>query len=254
MSVYLFAIGWVGSLSYALVCGSYPVSVSLCRRFGFRKIAIVSAILFSTGFLITPSVSSANYLFFTYCIPVGVGVGFVDCLTITILCEYFQKSLGLATGIRLACVATGSMMFSYLYPILIEIMGWKKTFYCVSSLGTTLIVLAFSYRKSTVLADHKVVVANDADLKSGNDADLKSTNDADLKSASELNRPAWQTSTVQEFLRDRGFQLIVLGCVPFLFVIAVPLMFMVWKFLKLSFLKVISSGMFVPYVTHYPWL
>ena len=107
-------LGWVGSLMYFVLCFSYPFAVSLYHRFGFRAMAITSAILVTFSYLTTPLVPSANYLFLTYCIPQGIGCGFMDCLSLTILPEFFDKYVGLATGIRLACVATGSMIFNYI--------------------------------------------------------------------------------------------------------------------------------------------
>ena len=174
--------------------------------------AITSAVLVTIGYLTTPLVPSANYLFLSYCIPLGIGVGFMDCLSVTILPEFFDKYLGLATGIRLASVATGSMICTYLFPMLIESMGWKNMFYCLSSIGAVLLFYAFFYKtEPTILTNREVVVAKDSDIKAISDVGQPSA-----------KRPA--------FLQDRGFQLIVIGCIPFLFAVGVPLMFMVWLY------------------------
>jgi MFS family permease len=193
----------------SLACYSYPVAVSLQHRFGFRAMAITSAIFVTFSYLTTPLVPSANYLFLTYCIPQGLGIGFMDCLSLTILPEFFDKYIGLATGIRLASVATGSMICNYLFPILIESLGWKNTFYCFSSVGAALLFNAFSYgTKPTIPTDREVIFAKESDVMAVSDVSQPTT-----------KRPG--------FLQDRGFQLIVVGCVPFFFSVGVPLMFMV---------------------------
>ena len=215
----LSTVGWIGSVSFALMCSSFPILVSLLRRFGFRRMVFGAAVLFVVGYLTTPLVTSANYLFLTYCIPLTLGVGTADCLTIIILAEYFQKSLGLATGIRYACKGTGSMMFSYLFPILIERMGWRKTFYCISSFGAVLIILGLCYRRPAIRGEQKILLPDEPDLKP----------------ASEANEPITTTSRGRAFLRDRGFQLIVLGLVPFFLWSLCHLFFMVRKFLNFCY-------------------
>lgn len=169
--------------------------------------AIMSAALTTFTCVTTPLVPSANYLFLTYCIPVGFGVGFIDCLSVTILPEFFDKYVGLATGFRLAMVATGSMIYSFLFPLMIEAMGWKKMFYCMTFVGPVLLFYAFFYKPAP--ADRKIIATEDSDTKATGDA-----SEGNLRQR-------------RSFLRDHGFQLIVIGCVPFLFAVGVPMMFMV---------------------------
>ena len=165
--------------------------------------------MISSSYLITPLAPTANYLFLTYCIPQGLGVGFMDCLSMTTLPEYFRKYVGLAMGIRLACVATASMIFNYLIPIFIESVGWKTMFQCFSSIGAAFVTYALIYRPtSSVTTDCEVVVKKESNVKEQVDECL----------------PEEKQLT---FTQDRGFQLIVIGCIPFLFSIAVPLIFMV---------------------------
>ena len=203
-------LGWVGSLMFFLLCFSYPFAVSLYHRFGFRAMAITSTILVTFSYLTTPLVPSANYLFLTYCIPQGIGCGFMDCLSLTMLPEFFDKYVGLATGIRLACVATGSMIFNYILPIIVEGIGWKTMFYYFSSAGVVLLFYAYFYKAAPTIQTptyHEVIVPKESDIQAINDAGQRIG-----------------------FLKDRGFQLIVIGCVPYLFAVGVPLMFMVWNY------------------------
>lgn len=203
------------------MCFSYPFAVSLHHRFGFRATAITSGILLTLSYLTTPLVPSANYLFLTYCIPQGVGYGFMDCLSLTTLPEYFNKYVGLATGIRLACAATGSMIFNFVMPIIIEEMGWRSMFYCFSSVGAAFLFYAYCYKAVPTITTtyHEVIKGSD----------IQAVDDAGEPREKQIG-----------FLQDRGFQLIVIGCVPFLFAVGVPLMFMVWN----SFL---TTCMFVFY-------
>ena len=195
---------------YSLQCFSFPLAVALSRRFGFRAVVSTSAVLVTISYLTTPSVPSVNYLFLSHSVLQGAGWGFVDCLSITVLREYFDKYAGFATGIRLACTATGSMIFNFLFSIIIKDMGWKNMFYCFSSTGAALLFLAFCYRKKPAISSNREIIATD---------------ESSVKDASVLDQPR---SKRPSFLRDRGFQLIVIGCFPFLFAVGVPLMFMVW--------------------------
>ncbi|XP_028407594.1 monocarboxylate transporter 8-like [Dendronephthya gigantea] len=200
-------IGWINSLTFSLQCFSFPLVVALSRRFGFRAVIFTSAVLATTGYLTTPLVPSVNYLFLSYSILLGVSFGFVDCISITVLREYFERYVGLATGIRFACTATGSMIFNFLIPIIIDDIGWQNMFYCFSSTGVALLFLAFCYRTKPASSNREIIIQDEPKVK-----------DTSVLGHSRSKQPS--------FLRDRSFQLIVIGCIPFLFAMGIPLIFM----------------------------
>ena len=188
---------------------SYPLSVALSRRFGFRAVIFTSAVLITISYLTTPLVPFVNYFFLSYSILQGVGCGFVDCLSITVLREYFDKYAGLATGIRLACTATGSMIFNFLFPLIIEDIGWKNMFYSFQSTGAVVLFLAFCYKNKPAITSNREIIAAE---------------ESDIKAASVLDQ---LRSHQPSFLRDRVFQITMIGFIPFIFALGVPLMFMV---------------------------
>ncbi|XP_046852946.1 monocarboxylate transporter 12-like isoform X3 [Xenia sp. Carnegie-2017] len=199
-------IGWLGSIAFSLVSISYPVVVFLGRRFGSQGVLIISGILITTSYIVTPFMPSVNYLYFTYCFGVGFAASCVDCLSVVILPEFFDKHLGLATGIRLSSIAAASILFNFMVPIFVVEIGWQKLFYCFSSVGLLLIMYSFLFRIKHPVHD---VPSNEVEEK-------------------ETYSVCGEKLTIKErILHDRGFQLIVFGCVPYLFAILVPAMFMV---------------------------
>lgn len=201
----------MGAIVFSLVNFSYPIAVFIRRRYGFRVITITSGLLVTLSYIVTPFMPSIDYLFLTYCVGLGFGVGFIDCTTVVILPEFFDKYIGLATGFRLAGVAATSMTFNFLVPILVDKMGWRNVLFCFSSVGLLLILYAFFYRKKPrINADNAVEASTEQENK--------------------VVIPVFEHTSYNTklgFIRNRGFQLIVLGCIPYLFAVGVPTMFMV---------------------------
>ena len=132
-----------------------------------------------------------NYLYFTYCFGVGFAASCVDCLSVVILPEFFDKHLGLATGIRLSSIVAASILFNFMAPIFVVEIGWQKLFYCFSSVGLLLIMYSFLFRIKHPVHD---VPSNEVEAK-------------------ETYSVCGENLTINErILHDRGFQLIVFGC------------------------------------------
>ncbi|XP_046852952.1 monocarboxylate transporter 8-like [Xenia sp. Carnegie-2017] len=205
-------IGWLGSITFALLCVAFPVAVFLSRRLGFQVLIFGSGILITTGYIVTPFMPSVNYVYFTYSLGVGFGIGCVDCLSIAILPEFFDKHLGLATGIRLSSIAAASILFNFMVPILVVEIGWQKLFYCFSSVGPLIILYSMFFRTDHPEHREGNAVPDEPEKKGKEVLPQACEEKFDFKDA---------------LLRDRGLQLILIGCMPYLFAVLVPAMFMV---------------------------
>ncbi len=112
-----------------------------------------SAILTVLAFISTPNIPKIEYIFLTFSIPFGIATGFHECVSVVSLREYFSKQLGLATGIRYTANAIGPMVFSYLIPIIFDLVGWHTLMTCFSGCGLMFAVYAMSYKPLPIVEE-----------------------------------------------------------------------------------------------------
>lgn len=180
---------------------------------------LFAAVILVCAFVSTPFMPSLNFLFLTYSIPFGISAGFLDCMSIVTLQEYFDEFLGLATGLRFAALDVGGVAFGFLLPIFIASVGWKKTFFAFSSLGVAFVVYAMAYRKP--------VSRKEA-------FDVISAKDQEIVASREISEKTRARCT---FLRNKGFLVVLAGSVLFFSICLVPTMFIVRARQLLSYLK-----------------
>lgn len=164
------------------------------------------------------------YLFITFSAPFGIAVGFLDCLSIITLPDYFDDYLGFATGIRSASISLGAIMFGYLLPILIDSLGWKKTFFTCSSLGAVCVVYSMAYHPPLSRKQEKDVILAE---------------DQEIVAAAEISRKARSS---YGFLRNKEFVSILIGSLLFVSVVGIPSMFIVCNH-KIFLCLVVHRGM-----------
>ena len=138
-------LGWIGAILLFSQGIASLAGVYLFRSFGLRCVMFAAAILTSFCFVTTPHMSNLDFLFLTYSIPFGFACGFHECVTVVTLREFFDKYLGLATGIRYAVSSAGPMLFSFLIPIIYDVAGWNTMMSCFAALGIMFVVFAISY-------------------------------------------------------------------------------------------------------------
>ena len=143
---FLSCLGWIGSTLFFLVCLAYPLAIFIRRHIGTRPMILCATFLIVLTFVSTPFMPNLNLIFLTFSIPFGIGSGVLECLSIVTLREHFDRNLGLATGIRSAWISTVGILYSYLLPIFFDAIGWRKTFFALSSLGAACVVYVIAYR------------------------------------------------------------------------------------------------------------
>ena len=151
---------------------------------------------------------SLDLIFLTYSVAFGIGTGFFDCFSIITLREYFDKYLGLATAIRFASIGIGVMMYNFILPILFDTIGWKKTFFALSALlGMPCFACAMvNHSIESHGQESRQLIEEDKALE--------------IKTSK-------KTETSNGFLRNRTYLFLLIGNVPFVFVVLSPAIFLV---------------------------
>ena len=107
----------------------YPFAMRMRYKFGIRATVLFAGVLLLPLFILSPMVPTMNLLFLTFSIPFAISGSIIDCATFTTILKYFEKYKGVAFGTRLGSNALGTIMYSFIFPILLTEIGWERTFW-----------------------------------------------------------------------------------------------------------------------------
>ena len=111
------------------------------KRSGPREVALVSAILYGLGTMLTGSAHSLTALYLTYGVIGGVGLGLGYIVPIAVLVRWFPDKRGMITGLAVAGFGAGALVTAPIANSLIATLGVDRTFQ-ILGLAYLLVVLA----------------------------------------------------------------------------------------------------------------
>lgn len=133
------AAGLTFSILLATLTLGSTVGGKLTSKFGYRKVVIAGGLILGAGFFLASFVTSqAPYmLWLTYGLMGGVGMGFTYSTTISCAQNWFPDKRGLITGIIVAALGFGGVIFTPIIEWLVarfggEGVGEPKTFMVLS--------------------------------------------------------------------------------------------------------------------------
>ena len=113
----------------------YPISLRVRYKYGIRSTVLFGGALLLPLFLFSPMVPNMDLLFLTFSIPTAIACSIIGCATFTTIIECFERHQGLAFGIRSSMNALGTVMFSFVLPILLSELGWQRTFWILTGIS-----------------------------------------------------------------------------------------------------------------------
>ena len=154
------AVSIIGGLVPAIYCTLAPFAFGLVTVFSVRTITIVGGVLATLGFLLSFVNKYLQWGFAIDMIGLGVMQGLAGaCLfgpSIDLIATYFRVDhKALATGITTCGSPAGTIVFSYLIPILIEKFGFRGTilFFAITSAVVVPFCFTFVHKKSITHED-----------------------------------------------------------------------------------------------------
>jgi len=138
-SVYVPALekefGWtrtqtsfVATIDMVMLASSFLVAGMLQNRIGPRAVATIGGLLYSTGLFLASYTQSLAWLYLTWGVMVGIGLGFGYLAPITVGSKWFPNHRGLVNGLAIGIFAAGSGVFGPVAGRLVESIGWRATF------------------------------------------------------------------------------------------------------------------------------
>jgi len=98
------------------------------KRIGPRQVALVSAILYGLGTMLTGSAHSLTALYLTYGVIGGAGLGLGYIVPIAVLVRWFPDKRGMITGLAVAGFGAGALVTAPIANSLIASVGVDRTF------------------------------------------------------------------------------------------------------------------------------
>ena len=121
------------SLTFSLLLATLTIGAviggKLASKFSTRIVVLMGGFILSAGFFAASFVTSGNawLLWITYGIMGGVGMGFTYSTTIACAQKWFPHKRGLVTGIIVAALGLGGVVFTPIVERLIHIFGGTGT-------------------------------------------------------------------------------------------------------------------------------
>lgn len=131
------------SLNVGCMFLSGPLISGLVSQFGCRKVIIISSIIHSSMYILSPFLPSFYLMLVSYGVIGGLSYGCAFLTGFIPIVDYFDSKLGTANGLAAAASGMGSFVFAPLCNYLISRFGWKiamivfglANFLCVISGG-----------------------------------------------------------------------------------------------------------------------
>lgn len=132
------------SLAFTIFLGMYALGMIIGGRWqdqtGPVRVVLAGGVLLGTGYILAGFTQSLLWLYITYGIFGGVGVGLGYIGPVSACAKWFPDKKGLATGLAVAGFGAGSLIFSPLATQVITVWGWRTAFFGMGTLFIILIV------------------------------------------------------------------------------------------------------------------
>lgn len=147
-------------MTYAISLASFSLASIASGRLqlikGPRITALIGALLYSSGILLSSQVSTPGMLYLTYGVLGGAGVGFIYVCPLSALVKWFPMHKGGITGLATAAFAGGAIIFKFVISHLLHVDSYtpdviSHTFF---TLGIIYAIMTFVGASLLDVPDH----------------------------------------------------------------------------------------------------
>src|SRR5512144_3013737 len=139
---------WPFMLFLAVFTALMPISGRLVQKVHPRTVSLVGSLVVGAGWILSSYATSVNFLYVTYGIIAGAGVGIVYGVPIAVSARWFPDLKGLAVGLTVMGFGVSALVTAPLAQALIQSDGVLRTFFILGiffliALGVLSLVLRF---------------------------------------------------------------------------------------------------------------
>ncbi|CAB4060404.1 SLC16A5 [Lepeophtheirus salmonis] len=116
----------IGSLLNSMTYLGGLISSLLIFKYSCRTIICIGGALACFGLSMSSLVPCIEFLYLTFSIITGLGLGFAFTPSVVIICDYFEEKRSIALGIASSGAGFGSFIFSYINKALLDTLTWRS--------------------------------------------------------------------------------------------------------------------------------
>ncbi|MFL2665048.1 MAG: MFS transporter [Dehalococcoidia bacterium] len=143
------SIGFAYALMSIVTAFSSPIAGYLCFKIGCKKTMVWGTILFFIGMIWISQISNIWELYLSYGLVFGVAQSFLLVPAVPIISNWFDKYLGLGTGLMMGAWSLGPAISVQIFAIFFEIYGWRDSFIIIGITGTLILLIFLFFLKDT---------------------------------------------------------------------------------------------------------
>ena len=198
------AISWVASILEGMYYVVGPLASLIANKIGLGLTNVTGSVLTGIGLCISTFAPNVYLMMVTYSIICGLGLGFIY-LPASVACNYyFEKRIGLATGISKIGYSIGGIVFPLLSHLIISTAGWKAMFYmfaCAALFNCGFGAVVHSISISNRQALYKEIENNDINDYNKNIVENEPRNNKNERSENSEDHKATKSSSIQNKVR-----------------------------------------------------
>ena len=127
------------SLLAFFIGGAFGIPAGrLNDKIGPKALSVVVSILFGLGYLLLSRLQTPWQLYLIYGLPVALGFGAFDVITLSTVSRWFVRSRGMMSGVVKVGTGSGQVLMPLFAAALIAAYGWRSAYII---LGVVIIVL-----------------------------------------------------------------------------------------------------------------
>ncbi|KAL8596012.1 hypothetical protein ACOMHN_018324 [Nucella lapillus] len=154
---------WVGALYAANMSLTAPIAATVINRVGCRISCIAGGLLCFVGFLASAFAPSISWLFVTYGLLAGLGLGLTYAPSVITIGFYFDRLRGVASGLSVGFAAIGILSGSLITQTLIDQYSVSGAFIIIAAVSLHFCFFGGFFRPSEQEMGNKVSVDGDLD-------------------------------------------------------------------------------------------
>ena len=207
------SIGLAYALMSIITAFSSPIAGLLCFKIGCKKTMIWGTILFFIGMIWISQISQIWELYVSYGLVFGVAQAFLLVPAVPIVSNWFDKYLGLGTGLMMGAWSLGPAISVQILAIFFETYGWRNSFIIIGITGTLVLLIFLFFLKDTPHEIKKLPYGFSKKKKNINDRNFSLLEQKNIQRLIYKKNEFWNLINIH-FLGCVSHSIILVGIIP----------------------------------------